>query len=219
MRVRRRFAASLASLLALAGIADAEEGRAFPAPEPGSYALPPLGVAPDGDVLQADGRATTLHALQAGKVVLLAFVYSACTDALGGCPLATSVFHRVGRLLRGDAAARAGLRVLTLSFDPERDTPAAMGRFAEGIDQGGLDWHFLTTGSRRALEPILAEYRQSLVRERDAQGRETGGIAHVLRVFLIDSTGRIRNEYSASFLDADLVVADVRTLLLERPAP
>jgi cytochrome c peroxidase len=219
MHAFARFAASLAALLALAASADAEESRAFPAPEPGSYELPPLGVAADGAVLQVDGRATTLRALAAGKLVLLAFTYAGCTDAEGGCPLATAVFHRVGRLLKDDATARAQLRVLTLSFDPERDTPAAMGRFAAGVERGGLDWHFLTTASPGALAPILADYGQSLVRERDAEGRETGGIAHVLRVFLIDATGRIRNEYSASFLDADLVVADVRTLLLEQTAP
>jgi cytochrome oxidase Cu insertion factor (SCO1/SenC/PrrC family) len=102
-----------------------------------------------------------------------------------------------------------------LSFDPERDTPEAMARFAAGVRRAGLDWQFLTTESEAALTPILAGYGQALVQERDAAGDETGGIAHVLRVFLIDPSGRIRNEYSASFLDAEFVVADLRTLLRE----
>jgi len=219
MRRRGWLTLPLAGWLALAGSVSADESRAFPAPEPGSYALPPLGVAADGEVLQTDGRATTLRALRAGKVVLLAFSYAGCTDATEGCPLATAVFHRVGRMLADDTEARARLRVLTLSFDPLRDTPEAMARFAAGVARDGLDWHFLTTASPSALDPILADYGQALVRERDAEGRETGAIAHVLRVFLIDTTGRIRNEYSAAFLDPDLVVADVRTLLLEQPAP
>jgi cytochrome c peroxidase len=187
---------------------------ALAAPEPGSYALPPLGVAADGAVLGEDGAPTTLHALYAGRMVLLAFVYSACGDA-DGCPLAHAVMHRVGRLLRDDPALRARLRVLSLSFDPVRDTPEAMAKLAAGIEREGLDWRFLTTASEQALEPILAAYGQRRVAERDAQGRETGRLAHLLRVFLIDASGRIRNVYGAEYLDPALVLADLRTLELE----
>ena len=66
------------------------------------------------------------------------------------------------------------------------------------------------------LEPILAGYGQSLVRERDAEGRETGAIAHVLRVFLIDPQQRIRNIYSSGYLDPELLAADVESLVLEQ---
>jgi len=38
---------------------------------------------------------------------------------------------------------------------------------------------------------------------------------HILRVFLIDRDGRIRNIYSSATLDPRLVLADVKTLLLE----
>ena len=211
MAWRSRLALALASGLAFA--AGAETGR-LPAPAPGSYALPPLGAAADGPVLQADGAGTTLHALFADKVVLLAFVYTSCSDS-EGCPLATASLLRVGRLLEGDAAARARLRVLSLSFDPQHDTPARLREMEPGLSQSGLDWRFLTTASRAALDPILAGYGQALVRERDAEGRETGAIAHVLRVFLIDPAGRIRNVYSSSFLEPELLAADVRSLLLE----
>jgi cytochrome c peroxidase len=204
-----------AAALVLATFARALAGGPdFAAPEPGSYALPPLGAAADGAVLLPDGTATTLHALFAGKAVLLAFVYSACSDA-EGCPLATAAFHRVGRLLRDDPDTRAGLRLLSLSFDPARDTPEAMARFAGSVDREGLDWQFLTTASPEALRPILAAYGQAIVPERDPEGRPSGGIAHLLRVFLIDPSGRIRNVYSASLLGAEFLVSDVRTLLRE----
>jgi cytochrome c peroxidase len=216
---RSRAAAALALGAALAAPvgAAADERAAFAAPEPGSYALPPLGAAADGAVRGDDGAPTTLHALFAGRLVLLAFVYSACADA-EGCPLAHAVLHRLGRLLEDDPATRAQLRVLSLSFDPARDTPAAMARLAHAIDRGGLDWRFLTTDSAAELEPILAAYGQTRTPERDAQGRETGAIAHLLRVFLIDRAGRIRNVYGASFLDAELLRADLHSLLAEEAA-
>jgi cytochrome c peroxidase len=214
--VRRAALATVCAAAALAGAAAprADEGARLPAPEPGSYALPPLGPAADGEVLASDGSSTTLHALYADRVVLLAFVYSACGDA-EGCPLAMAVFHRIGRLLRDDAATRDRLRVLSLSFDPARDTPAAMARIAESVAADGLDWRFLTTSGESALAPILAAYGQNRVEERDERGEPTGRYAHALRVFLIDPSGRIRNEYGSSFLEADLVVADVRTLVAE----
>jgi cytochrome c peroxidase len=213
----RSLASGLALVVFAAAAASAESAR-LPAPEPGSYALPSLGEAADGQVLDADGAATTLHALYDQKIVLLAFVYSACSES-DGCPLATASLHRVGRLLADDPGALARLRVLTLSFDPERDTPEHMRAMAASVATGGLDWRFLTTGSRAALDPILAAYGQALVRERDAEGRETGAIAHVLRVFLIDPAGRIRNVYSASYLEPELLAADVRSLLMEPAAP
>jgi cytochrome c peroxidase len=213
----RRFASALALVVFVGAAVSADTAR-LPVPAPGSYALPPLGTAADGEVLAPDGAATRLHALFAGKVVLLAFVYSACSET-DGCPLATASLHRVGRLLADDPPALARLRVLTLSFDPDRDTPEHMRAMAAGVAKGGLDWRFLTTGSRAALDPILAAYGQSLVRERDAEGHETGAIAHVLRVFLIDPQQRIRNVYSASYLEPELLAADVRSLLLESAAP
>lgn len=204
--------ASLASAPALA-----EDPARLPSPEPGSYALPPLGVAGDGAVLESDGTSTTLHALFGDHIVLLAFIYSSCGEA-EGCPMATAVFHRVGRLLKDDSGTRSRLRLLSLSFDPERDTPDAMARVAGSVAREDLDWRFLTTRSDAQLLPILSAYGQTRVEERGEEGAATGRLAHVLRVFLIDESGRIRNIYGASYLEAELVVADVRTLLLEEGA-
>lgn len=206
----------LASLVAAPLRAD--DPARLPAPEPGSYALPPLGAAGNGAVLESDGTPTTLHALFGDHVVLLAFIYSSCGDG-EGCPMATAVFHRVGRLLKDDPRARGRLRMLSLSFDPDRDTPATMAHLAESVSHEDLDWRFLTTRSEEQLVPILSAYGQTRVEERDADGAATGRLAHVLRVFLIDPEGRIRNIYGSSFLEADLVVADVRSLLAEGQAP
>ena len=208
----------LATLLAAPAALRADDPARLPAPEPGSYALPPLGDAGNGVVLESDGTQTTLHALFGDRVVLLAFIYSSCGDA-EGCPMATAVFHRVGRLLKGDAEARSRVRLLSLSFDPDRDTPATMARLADSVVRGELDWRFLTTRSEEDLVPILTAYGQTRVEERGADGTASGRLAHVLRVFLIDPEGRIRNIYGASFLEAELVAADVRSLLAEPRQP
>jgi cytochrome c peroxidase len=196
----------------------------YPLPAPGSYRLPPLGDAADGEVLDTDGRTRSLHRLFEGRVVVLSFVYRLCDDR-NGCPLAAAVLHRVRQATAADPALAGRLRLITLSFDPERDTPEHMRHFAAGFgpEPRGAEWLFLTGTSRAGIAPVLDAYGQAVQREQGPGGEETGAIAHLLRVFLIDRQGRIRNVYSPSFLHPELVLSDVRTLLLEdagtAPAP
>jgi cytochrome c peroxidase len=187
----------------------------FAAPVPGSYALPPLGAAADGPVVDARGTATRLHALFAGRIAVLSFVYTTCPD-VNGCPLATAVLRKLKTALDRDADLAARVVLASLSIDPARDTPARMADYGNGLgSDDGAPWHFLTTAGDADLAPILAGYDQSIARDVGADGTPLGTISHVLRVVLIDRERRIRNVYSASFLHADVVLADVRTLLLE----
>ena len=185
---------------------------AFEPPAPGSYALPPLFPAADGRVLDADGTETTLHAVYGDSIVLLSFVFASCTD-VNGCPLATSVLQRVQHRVaqRPDLAER--IRLVSLSFDPARDTPEVMRKYGETFARPGVDWTFLTTRGPEQLAPILAAYDQSITQEIDADGRSTGSFAHILRVFLIDTRRNVRNVYTVSFLHPDTLLNDVETVL------
>ena len=94
-------------------------------PQPGSYTLPVLGAAADGQVLESTGQPATLHGLYAGHIVLLSFIYATCDD-INGCPLATMVLHRIQSALKARPELKDRLRLITLSFNPEHDTPAVM---------------------------------------------------------------------------------------------
>jgi len=191
----------------------------YPLPAPGSYRLPPLGDAADGALLDTDGETRSLHRLFEGRTVVLSFVYRLCDD-LNGCPLAAAVLHRIRQASAGDPTLARQLRLITVSFDPERDTPEHMRHFAAGFGPAprGAEWLFLTGASRAGIAPVLDAYGQAVQRERGPDGEETGAIAHLLRVFLIDRQGRIRNIYSPSYLHPELVLNDVRTLLVEDAA-
>jgi cytochrome c peroxidase len=187
---------------------------AFDPPEPGTYRLPPLDDAADGQVLAMDGSPLALHDLMGDKIVVLSLMYASCSD-VNGCPLATAVLHQVAQRMEKDPELAQGLRLVSLSFDPVRDTPEMMRKHAGHHAGHGIDWRFLTTASPATLQPILDGYGQSLVPEVDENGVEVGDISHILRVFLIDRDRRVRNIYSVSYLHADTLVADVKTLLLE----
>lgn len=185
----------------------------FTAPVAGSYNLPPLGKASDGVVLDTQGKAQSLlDQFGDDKVVLLSFIYSTCSD-INGCPLATAVMYQVQQKIQNNPVLRDRLRMISLSFDPTFDTPEVMGLYSAGFTDKG-DWRFLTTASWEALAPMLEGYGQSVIRDIDENGKELPSISHILRVFLIDPQKRIRNIYSVSFLNAEVIINDAKTVLL-----
>ena len=198
--------------------AEAPAGLDYVPPEPGTYELPPIQAAADGAVLDTAGRPHRLAEYLGDRYVVMSFVYTTCADPTA-CPMARLVFGRLHGRLQDHPELAGKVRLVTLSFDPERDTPAAMKRYAT---EGGLHtdgdpdtWAFLTTRSQADLRPILDAYGQLVVPEIGPDGRFTGTFAHMLKVFLIDRERRVRNVYSSDFLHPALVINDLETLLLE----
>ena len=186
----------------------------FIPPKAGSYSLPIISQAKDGTVLTTENNKKQLHSFMGDKLVLLSFIYSTCSD-INGCPLATAVFHKINNRLQKEPLLAKKLRLLTLSFNPEHDKPKAMRQYAKGFSNDIVDWKFLTTQSEQQLKPILDHYQQSIQKIYDDKGNFTGTFSHILRVYLIDTNKSIRNIYSVSFLHADTLINDVKTLLLQ----
>jgi len=184
----------------------------FDAPKPSTYTLSSYKSAQNGNVIDENGNKTTLHEIFNNKVVLLNFMYSTCTD-INGCPLATAVFHKIKNILQKDLDVGKEVSLISLSFDPENDTPEVMKLYGDGSDNDVINWNFLTTNSTKELNPILDKYSQRIIKEYDEDGNYVGSISHILRVFLIDKSKSIRNIYSVSFLHSDILINDIKTLL------
>lgn len=191
---------------------------AYPAPKPGSYQLPFMGAAADGKVLDESGKPLNLHDFYGDKLVLLAFIYSTCDDK-NGCPLATSVFHKLKTKLKQTPGLTNSLRLVSLSFNPEHDTPQAMAHYGQAFQDAGVEWRFLTTRSEADIQPVLKAYGQTVDKEYDEKGQFTGKFSHLLRVLLIDKDKRIRNSYTVSVLHPGTVLADIQTLAMETGKP
>jgi cytochrome oxidase Cu insertion factor (SCO1/SenC/PrrC family) len=187
----------------------------YEVPAPGSYTLPVIKRAADGALLGSDGASLRLRDLTRGRVTVMSFIYSRCADAKA-CPYATGVLWQLHRASAADPELAKRLRLVSLSFDPAHDTPERMAAYAQAAagSPGGAPWRFVTAPSPAELEPILERYGQAVDRKQTPLA-PTGPLRHTLRVFLIDPSGNIRNIYSSGTLDLRLVLADVRTLLLE----
>jgi len=206
-------AALLAALVAAPALAHHVEllpPLQFVPPPPGSYPLHRIMAAPEGRVLDVHGRAARLSQYLHDRITLLGFIYTTCADP-DGCPLAYRVFDALKEAIAATPRLRGQVRFVTLSFDPARDTPEAMRRYAGSRvveSDAGLRWYFLTTRSAKELHPLVEGFGQEVTRS----GRE---LSHVLKVFLIDRRGDIREIYSSNFLHPQSVLNDIETLLLE----
>jgi cytochrome oxidase Cu insertion factor (SCO1/SenC/PrrC family) len=187
----------------------------YDVPAPGSYNLPVIKAAADGELLDSSGRPQRLRDLTHGRITVISFIYTRCAAAKA-CPYATGVLMQLHRQSVEDAALAKTLRLVSMSFDPLNDTPeriASYSMLAAGRP-AAAPWHFVTTRSQAELQPILAAYGQAVDKKRNPLD-PTGPLNHTLRVFLVDAEGNIRNIYSSGTLDPRLVLTDVRTLMLE----
>jgi cytochrome c peroxidase len=182
-------------------------------PAPGSYTLPVIGRVDDHALLDSRGEPTSLAALKRQRLAVVAFVYTTCAEA-AGCPLAEAIMQRLDRRLADDPALARRVRLLTVSFDPERDTPARMATTRD-VFAPKTDWEFLTTSGDAQLAPLLDDFGQPVAKLYYEDGTWTGLFRHVLKVFVLDEQNRVRNIYSTGLLNPDLVMNDVRTLAAE----
>jgi protein SCO1 len=189
----------------------------FEPPSAGTYTLHRIMVAPDGQVLDVDGRVQPLSRFTRDRITLLGFIYTTCIDP-EGCPLAYRVFDTLKESVLATPALHDRVRFVTLSFDPARDSPTVMRHYGGSRvrDERGLRWYILTTRSVRELMPLVEGFGQDV---RITVDRSTGTprreLSHVLKVFLIDRAGFVREIYSSTFLHPKTVMNDIETLLME----
>ena len=205
-----------ASALAATDTLPAPPRQQFVAPAPGSYRLERIQLAPNGNVLDENARVNPLERYTTAKITLIGFMYTYCVDPVG-CPLAFQTFMTLRERLSKEPALARQVRLVSMSFDPTNDTPEAMKRYAGRLADAGSAprWHFLTTRSVPELKPIIDDFGQSVAVQMDERGRATRLYQHMLKVFLIDPRGQVREIYSPAYLLPDVIFNDIRTLAME----
>lgn len=116
-----------------------------------------------------------------GKVVLLYFGYTHCPDV---CPLTLAHLHAV---LQRVGPSADGARILFVSVDPARDTPAIMHAYVNAFDKRAVG----LTGTPRAIEALSKRYRSAFTRE-PGTGDGQYEVSHSSAIYLFDRQGRAR---------------------------
>jgi protein SCO1 len=188
----------------------------FTPPPAGTYRLPRIQAVADAVLLDAGGRARHLAEVTTGKVTLLTFFYAGCSDPLG-CPFAYGTLHRLRAALSPHPAIHGRVRFVSISLDPTHDTPSALAAYAKTLTpNAAIEWDVLTSRSVKQLLPVLDDFGQDVSVEVDERGQPTRALHHMLKMFLIDRHGAVREIYSLAFLQPEVIANDIDTLL--RPA-
>ena len=141
----------------------------------------------------------------AGKAWVADFFYTTCP---GPCPLVTS---HVGEV-RKELGPTPEVRFVSISVDPEKDTPEVLKAYAERF-KAGENW-FFCTGEKDAIYKLAHDGFKLPIAEGTPEG---GPITHTTRLILVDKTGAVRGFYEGTTTDGvrDLV-RDIRRLLDEK---
>src|SRR5262249_38581486 len=144
--------------------------------------LPVVGPAPEFVLLDQDGFRFTPAELR-GKVSVVTFIYATCTDT---CPLLTAKMASLQKPLGADFGSR--VRFVSITVDPEIDTPAVLRNYAKAHGANLVGWSFLT-GTRAEIDDVVRSFGAY------ARRTDRGSVDHLFLTSLIDRQGRIRVQY------------------------
>jgi protein SCO1/2 len=136
---------------------------------------------PDFQMTLQDGKTASLSSFR-GKFVVLTFTYTRC-PVPDFCPLIDRKFQELDRIVRRVPARAEAVRLLSVSFDPEHDTPEIIAKHAERVGATPPGWSFAVAShdELRKVAPVLGL----------GYGPGENEIMHNLRTAVIDPEGRL----------------------------
>jgi protein SCO1 len=180
-------------------------GRAPGHPASSTARLAKIGPAPEFTLTTQDSKRLALKELR-GKVLAITFIFASCVDT---CPLLTAKMaglqNRLGR--------NFGPKVyfVSITVDPERDTPEVLKQYARVHGANPAGWAFLT-GTPAEIQDIARRY--GIWTKKSPRG----DVDHTFLTSLIDHDGVLRVQYLGVRFDPGELLADVRRLLREARA-
>jgi len=166
--------------------------------------LPIEGVVPNFRLTERSGKPFTRAELD-GKIWIADFIFTHCA---GTCPILTTALSEIQTKLAEQKMD--DVKLVSISVDPERDTPEVLSAFANGYGADSTRWYFLT-GDGEAI--------QKLSKEGFHLAAATGGgsvdepIIHSNRFVLVDRQANIRGYYDGTDEDAvKKILTDLKNL-------
>lgn len=192
-----RVLSGASALAALVSAAASGHGRGG-----ASARLPTIGPAPPFDLTDQSGRRVVLADL-AGKVLAVTFIYTTCRDT---CPVLTAKLASLQKPLGADFGKR--VRFVSITVEPEVDTPAVLGAYAAAYGADLEGWSFLT-GPPDKVQDVIRRYGAFARRNR------AGDVDHLFLTTLVDRRSMMRVQYLGVRFDPAEMLRDLEGLLRE----
>jgi len=165
--------------------------------------LPTIAPAPEFTLTSQDGAQVALADLR-GKVVVVTFIYTLCTNT---CPVLTPMMSFVQDQLGADFGVK--IAFVSITVDPERDTPEVLKEYAQAFGANLAGWSFLT-GPSDTIRDVTRRY--GVFAAKSANGE----VDHTTLTSIIDPRGILRVQYLGVRFDAEEFRRDLLSLLDER---
>ncbi len=177
------------------------------------YHVPTAGdVVPDVALVDQDGKVLHLNRFH-GKALLVTFIYTRC-PMNDFCPKMSRNFAAIDKSLRADPALQDHTHLLSISFDPEFDSPAVLRAYGKQYtgDTGFDHWQFVAPlqvkgDGGKSLTKMEHFFNVGVTPPEGADS-----LTHSLSTVLIDPAGKIAAWYPGSEWSPDEVVAKMKSL-------
>lgn len=164
--------------------------------------LEPGSQVPDAAFIDQDNRRRAMSEWR-GSATLLTFIYTRC-PLPNYCPLMDRHFAAIQQTIASDSSLTGKAKLVSISFDPDHDSPAVLLAHATRLKADPAVWTFLT-GDRVTLDRFAAKFGVGLIRPAD-----TTEITHNLRTMLIGPDGRLVRIYPGNEWSPSKVLDDLR---------
>lgn len=175
-----------------------------PGPAVGVDLLEPGEAAPEATLTDQRGQPVRLADWR-GSAVAVTFIYTRC-PLPQFCPMLDRRFAEAQRLVAADATLAGRVRLLSVSFDPDADTPALLQAHATKLGANPDLWRF-ATAPRDEVDRFAIRFGVNVIRESD------GTITHNMRSAVIGPSGRVTHLLDGSEWTAEQLVAHLREAL------
>lgn len=143
------------------------------------------------------------------KIAVIGFIYTNCPDI---CPMTAHNMQLAEEKLTQDDLDR--IKFVLISFDPSRDTPSILKKYAEVRDLNLNHW-VLLTGNEKDIKILLKEYDVKAFND-DTTFNEKGEpnyfMIHSDRISLVDANGNLRKNYRGSVANPGELLDDIKNL-------
>jgi protein SCO1/2 len=172
--------------------------------------LPVKGEFPDTTLINQDGKEFSFSDVE-GKVLVVSYIYTNCPDI---CHIISAKLNAFKNKLNEDGI-QDKVYFVSISLDPERDTPEALKQHAKMMNLDLANWVFVT-GDKDAIDSTIKVAGMEAIKGPimvSEKGETSYEIAHQNRISLADEKGRIRKHYRGTDFDMDELLADIKSLL------
>ena len=161
------------------------------------------------ELINQDSVDVSFPSLIKNKITVMGFIYTHCPDI---CPMTTHNIHLVQEEL--DKEGIEDINYVLLSFDPGRDKPEVLKKFAEIRNLDLTKWNLLT-GKRDVVSDLLKRFDVTVIFTDSTysdDGELSYSIMHTDRIALIDQDSKLRKYYKGSTVNISELVNDVKQL-------